>query len=178
MDQFKPIKIREQNLVSFKVFHDWSSDLDLSSIDEEKDIAIVLLSKKESFSDLEEIRDKFEPFSSVLFGYEDEKPIQKLVYSIDNEGLVNIDLADLRNLVSGGFGIIRYRDFDRLNHIEDWDRGLLDIFVGQELSIVELEEIIEDFLYLEEFVWGLKIDSVDKPKALSVMIKDWNKDTY
>lgn len=178
MNELKPIKIRDQDIVTFKVFEGISTDLDHGNIDKSKDIAIVLLSEEEIIPSAEEIREIFNPFLSVLFGYRGEKPLQKLVNSIDTDGLVNVDLADLRNLVKNGYGIIRYKNCEKLKDIGRWDRGLIDIKVNKRLSIKKLEEIIGDFLHLREFVWGLKVNSVHNPKALSIMINDWNSDKW
>lgn len=117
MSNFKPIKIRDQNLISFKVYDDWKTEFNLDSIDEDKDVAIVFLSQGESLPDPKVIRKNFDPFLSVLFGYKGEKPLQRLVNSIDENGLVNVDLADLKNLIEGGFGFIRYKSCSEL--IED-----------------------------------------------------------
>jgi cell division GTPase FtsZ len=104
----------------------------------------------------------------------------RLYYYLESQMLVNIDYADLFNMIKGGnVGIIRL--LERVNfdwHWGLWDRGLIGILVGPEFPLKEAHEILRHFqeiLEKKDVIWGIITDDnlKDEVEILSLLVKGW-----
>jgi cell division GTPase FtsZ len=104
----------------------------------------------------------------------------RLHYYLETQMLVNIDYADLFNMIKGGnVGIIRLLrkvDFDW--HWGIWERGLIGILVGKEFPLMNAHRILKNFqeiLSEKDVIWGVVIDeSLDREvEILALLVKKW-----
>ncbi len=105
----------------------------------------------------------------------------KLYYYLENEMLVNIDYADLFNIIRGGnVGILRMlRDVDFSWHWGIWDRGLISIMVGKNVPLKNAHRILANFqeiLSEKDIIWGIRVvDSLDEEiETLALLTKRWS----
>ena len=103
----------------------------------------------------------------------------RLCYYLDNQMLVNIDYADLFNMIRGGnVGILRLLnkvDFEW--HWGIWERGLVGILVGNDFPLRDAHEILSRFqeiLAKKDVIWGVITDEdVSGVEILALLIKGW-----
>ena len=105
----------------------------------------------------------------------------KLYYYLENQMLVNIDYADLFNMVKGGnIGILRIlRKVDFEWNWGIWDRGLISIMVGKNVPLKSAHEILRKFQYLlreKDIIWGVRMNKEldNEIEILALLIKRWS----
>ncbi len=104
----------------------------------------------------------------------------RLHYYLESQMLVNIDYADLFNIINGGnVGILRIlRKVDFRWHWGVWERGLLGILVGKEFPLMNAHRILKNFqeiLSEKDIIWGVIIDdNLEKEvEILALLVKRW-----
>ncbi|ASJ06655.1 hypothetical protein [Thermococcus pacificus] len=104
----------------------------------------------------------------------------RLHYYLENQMLVNIDYADLFNMIKGGnVGILRLlRKVDFNWHWGIWERGLIGILVGNEFPLMNAHRILKNFqeiLSEKDIIWGVIIDeNLDREvEILSLLVRKW-----
>lgn len=104
----------------------------------------------------------------------------KLYYYLENEMLVNIDYADLFNIIRGGnVGILRMlRDVDFSWHWGIWDRGLISIMVGEKVPLKNAHRILarfQEILSEKDVIWGVRVagNLEDEIEILALLTKRW-----
>lgn len=105
----------------------------------------------------------------------------KLYYYLENQMLVNIDYADLFNMIKGGnIGILRIlRKVNFEWNWGIWDRGLISIMVGKKVSLRNAHEILEKFQNLlreKDIIWGVRMNEEldNEIEILALLIKRWS----
>ncbi|WP_324735960.1 hypothetical protein VFC49_01940 [Thermococcus sp. SY098] len=105
----------------------------------------------------------------------------KLYYYLENQMLVNIDYADLFNMIKGGnVGILRIlRDVNFEWNWGIWDRGLISIMVGKNVPLKNAHEILEKFQHLlreKDIIWGVRMNKEldNEIEILALLIKRWS----
>ncbi|AHF80143.1 hypothetical protein [Thermococcus paralvinellae] len=105
----------------------------------------------------------------------------KLYYYLENQMLVNIDYADLFNMVKGGnIGILRIlREVDFEWNWGIWDRGLISIMVGKKVPLKSAHEILgkfQHFLREKDIIWGVRMNEEleNEIEILALLIKRWS----
>ncbi|MDK2913317.1 MAG: hypothetical protein PWQ79_232 [Thermococcaceae archaeon] len=104
----------------------------------------------------------------------------KLHYYLENEMLVNIDYADLFNMIKGGnVGILRIlRGVDFKWHWGIWDRGLIALLIGEEAPLKDAHGILAKFqeiLSEKDVIWGVVTDPDlgKEAEILALLVKRW-----
>jgi len=104
----------------------------------------------------------------------------RLYYYLETQMLVNIDYADLFNMIRGGnVGILRLlRKVDFSWHWGIWDRGLIGILVGREFPLRDAHGILERFqeiLAEKDIIWGVIMDDdlTKEVEILALLVKGW-----
>lgn len=104
----------------------------------------------------------------------------KLYYYLETQMLVNIDYADLFNMIRGGnVGILRLLNrVDFSWHWGLWARGLIGILVGKEFPLKDAHEILERFqeiLQEKDIIWGVIMEESLKNEVeiLALLVKRW-----
>ncbi len=104
----------------------------------------------------------------------------RLYYYLETQMLVNIDYADLFNMIKGGnVGILRLlREVDFNWHWGVWERGLIGILVGKEFPLKGAHSILRNFqeiLSEKDIIWGVITDeTLEKDvEILSLLVKKW-----
>ncbi|WP_297064508.1 hypothetical protein [Thermococcus sp.] len=104
----------------------------------------------------------------------------KLYYYLETQMLVNIDYADLFNMIRGGnVGILRLLrgvDFDW--HWGLWDRGLVALLVGEEAPLKDAHSILgrfQEILSEKDVIWGVITDRElgKDSEILALLVKRW-----
>ncbi len=104
----------------------------------------------------------------------------RLYYYLENQMLVNVDYADFFSMVKGNnVGILRLLrkvDFDW--HWGIWDRGLVNILVGEKVPLNYAHKILSMFQSLlkeKDIIWGVKMEEglKDQVEILSLLVKGW-----
>lgn len=104
----------------------------------------------------------------------------RLYYYLENQMLINIDYADLFNMINGGnVGIMRL--LDRVDfgwHWGIWERGLIGILVGNDFPLKGAHEILSRFQELlaeKDIIWGIVTDeNVRGVEILALLVKGWD----
>ncbi|ACJ15822.1 hypothetical protein, conserved [Thermococcus onnurineus NA1] len=104
----------------------------------------------------------------------------RLYYYLETQMLVNIDYADLFNMIRGGnVGILRLLDRVDFNwHWGIWDRGLIGILVGREFPLKDAHGILgrfQDILKEKDIIWGviMEDDLTRDVEILALLVKRW-----
>ncbi len=104
----------------------------------------------------------------------------RLHYYLESQMLVNIDYADLFNMIKGGnVGILRLlRRVDFNWHWGIWERGLIGILVGKEFPLMNAHRILKNFqeiLSEKDIIWGVIIDeNLDREvEILALLVRKW-----
>ncbi|WP_461865768.1 hypothetical protein [Thermococcus sp.] len=104
----------------------------------------------------------------------------KLYYYLENEMLVNIDYADLFNMIRGGnIGILRMLTNVDFNwHWGIWERGLISILVGKEVPLKYAHQILSHFqeiLSERDIIWGIQVANnlEEEIEILALLTKRW-----
>ncbi|NJE06374.1 hypothetical protein E3E36_09495 [Thermococcus sp. M36] len=104
----------------------------------------------------------------------------RLYYYLEAQMLVNIDYADLFNIIRGGnVGILRLlRSVDFGWHWGVWDRGLIGILVGKEFPLRDAHGILANFqeiLAEKDIIWGVIMDEslTKEVEILALLVKRW-----
>lgn len=103
----------------------------------------------------------------------------RLCYYLENQMLVNIDYADLFNMIRGGnVGILRLLNEVNFDwHWGIWERGLIGILVGKDFPLKGAYEILSRFQELlseKDIIWGLITDeNVSGVEILALLIRGW-----
>jgi len=104
----------------------------------------------------------------------------RLHYYLENQMLVNVDYADFFNMIKGSnIGILRLLrkvDFDW--HWGIWDRGLVNILVGEKVPLSYAHKILNTFQKLlkeKDIIWGIKMEEGlgEGVEILSLLVKRW-----
>ncbi|HIP74626.1 MAG TPA: hypothetical protein EYH24_01320 [Thermococcus paralvinellae] len=105
----------------------------------------------------------------------------KLYHYLENQMLVNVDYADLFNMVKGGnVGILRIlREVDFEWNWGMWDRGLINIMVGKNVPLKSAHEILKRFQHLlkeKDIIWGIRTNEEleNEIEILALLIKRWS----
>ncbi len=107
----------------------------------------------------------------------------RLYYYLENQMLVNIDYADLFNMIRGGnVGIMRLLDrVDFSWHWGIWERGLMGILVGNNFPLRGAHEILSRFQELlaeKDVIWGIITDeTVRGVEILALLVKGWDNES-
>ncbi|ASA77176.1 hypothetical protein [Thermococcus sp. 5-4] len=104
----------------------------------------------------------------------------RLYYYLETQMLVNIDYADLFNMIRGGnVGILRLlREVDFGWHWGIWDRGLVGILVGREFPLKDAHGILghfQEILAEKDVIWGVVMDEnlTREVEILALLVKRW-----
>ena len=104
----------------------------------------------------------------------------RLYYYLETQMLVNIDYADLFNMIRGGnVGILRLLgEVDFGWHWGIWDRGLVGILVGREFPLKDAHGILGNFqeiLAEKDIIWGVVMDDslTREVEILALLVKRW-----
>ncbi|ASJ12064.1 hypothetical protein [Thermococcus thioreducens] len=104
----------------------------------------------------------------------------RLYYYLETQMLVNIDYADLFNMIRGGnVGILRLlREVDFGWHWGIWDRGLIGILVGKEFPLRDAHGILASFQEIladKDVIWGVVMDEnlTREVEILALLVKRW-----
>lgn len=104
----------------------------------------------------------------------------RLHYYLETQMLVNIDYADLFNMIRGGnVGILRtLRKVDFSWHWGIWDRGLVGILVGKDFPLKDAHGILkrfQDILAEKDIIWGVVMDEnlTREVEILALLVKGW-----
>ncbi|NJE30798.1 hypothetical protein E3E38_07050 [Thermococcus sp. 18S1] len=104
----------------------------------------------------------------------------RLYYYLESQMLVNIDYADLFNMIRGGnVGILRLlREVDFTWHWGIWERGLIGILVGNDFPLKGAHSILHSFqeiLSEKDVIWGVITDENlnGRVEILSLLVKKW-----
>ncbi|WP_297464149.1 hypothetical protein [Thermococcus sp.] len=104
----------------------------------------------------------------------------RLYYYLETQMLVNIDYADLFNIIKGGnVGILRIlRKVDFGWHWGVWERGLIGILVGEDFPLRDAHEILRRFQQIlseKDVIWGIVTDGNlgGKVEILALLVKKW-----
>ncbi len=103
----------------------------------------------------------------------------RLYYYLENQMLVNIDYADLFNMIRGGnVGIMRLLDrVDFSWHWGIWERGLIGILVGEDFPLSGAHAILARFQELlseKDVIWGIITDEkVRGVEILALLTRRW-----
>lgn len=104
----------------------------------------------------------------------------RLYYYLETQMLVNIDYADLFNMIRGGnVGILRLlRRVDFGWHWGIWDRGLIGILVGKDFPLRDAHEILgrfQEILAEKDVIWGVIMDEglSREVEILALLVKRW-----
>ncbi len=108
----------------------------------------------------------------------------KLYYYLENEMLVNIDYADLFNMIRGNnVGILRMLNTVDFNwHWGIWERGLISILVGKEVPLKHAYHILSHFqeiLSEKDIIWGVRVaNGLEKEiEILALLTKRWSDES-
>ncbi len=104
----------------------------------------------------------------------------RLYYYLETQMLVNIDYADLFNMIKGGnVGILRLlRRVDFNWHWGVWERGLIGILVGRDVPLRDAHSILERFQELlseKDVIWGVIADENvnEGVEILALLVRKW-----
>ncbi|MBP1912130.1 cell division GTPase FtsZ [Thermococcus stetteri] len=104
----------------------------------------------------------------------------RLYYYLESQMLVNIDYADLFNMIRGGnVGILRLlREVDFTWHWGIWERGLIGILVRNDFPLKGAHSILHSFqeiLSEKDVIWGVITDENlnGRVEILSLLVKKW-----
>ncbi|USS40760.1 hypothetical protein NF865_00540 [Thermococcus aggregans] len=104
----------------------------------------------------------------------------RLHYYLENQMLVNVDYADFFTMIKGSnIGILRLlRKIDFDWHWGIWDKGLVNILVGEKVPLSYAHKILETFQKLlkeKDIIWGIKMEEglENNVEILSLLIKRW-----
>ncbi|AFL94575.1 hypothetical protein CL1_0364 [Thermococcus cleftensis] len=104
----------------------------------------------------------------------------RLYYYLETQMLVNIDYADLFNMIRGGnVGILRLlREVDFTWHWGIWERGLIGILVGSDFPLRGAHSILRNFqevLSEKDIIWGVITDESlnGRVEILALLVKKW-----
>ncbi len=104
----------------------------------------------------------------------------RLYHYLETQMLVNIDYADLFNMIKGGnVGILRLlRGVDFNWHWGLWERGLIALLVGEEAPLKDTHRILERFqkiLSEKDIIWGVVTDGdlQKESEILALLVKRW-----
>ena len=104
----------------------------------------------------------------------------RLHYYLESQMLVNIDYADLFNIIRGGnVGILRLlREVDFNWHWGIWERGLIGILVGKDVPLRDAHSILERFQELlseKDVIWGVLTDENvgEGVEILALLVRKW-----
>ncbi len=103
----------------------------------------------------------------------------RLYYYLENQMLVNIDYADLFNMIRGNnVGILRL--LDRVDFSWQWgvwERGLIGILVGKDFPLRGAHDILarfQELLSKKDIIWGIITDeNVRGVEILALLVKGW-----
>ncbi|MFA4662629.1 hypothetical protein QDY65_05300 [Pyrococcus kukulkanii] len=103
----------------------------------------------------------------------------KLYDYLDNQMLVNVDLADFRQIVRGGnIGILRLLssvDFDW--HWGIWERGLINILAEDKTPLEDVTKVLQKFqevLREKDIIWGVKMNgNIRGMEILALLVRKW-----
>jgi len=104
----------------------------------------------------------------------------RLYHYLETQMLVNIDYADLFNMIKGGnvgiLRILRGVDFDW--HWGIWERGLVTMIVGEDAPLKDAHEILarfQEILSEKDVIWGVITDPElgSASEVLALLVKRW-----
>jgi len=108
------------------------------------------------------------------------KLFSRLYYYLETQMLVNIDYADLFNMIRGGnVGILRLlREVDFSWHWGVWERGLIGILVGRDFPLKDAHSILKRFQELlseKDIIWGVVTDENvgNGVEILALLVRKW-----
>ncbi|ASJ08847.1 hypothetical protein A3L11_06260 [Thermococcus siculi] len=126
-------------------------------------------------SDDASLQDAFQSASANI-----AEMFSRLYYYLETQMLVNIDYADLFNMIRGGnVGILRLlHEVDFSWHWGVWERGLIGILVGREFPLKGAHSILRNFqeiLSEKDIIWGVITDeTIEKDvEIISLLVKKW-----
>ncbi|AFK21979.1 hypothetical protein [Pyrococcus sp. ST04] len=103
----------------------------------------------------------------------------RLYSYLDNQMLVNVDLADFLQIIKGGnVGILRLLKTVDFNwHWGIWERGLINILANSSTSLEDVINILKRFqeiLKEKDIIWGVKMDdSIKSTEVLALLVRKW-----
>ncbi|CAB50616.1 FtsZ/tubulin family protein [Pyrococcus abyssi] len=103
----------------------------------------------------------------------------KLYYYLKTQMLVNVDMADFMQIVRGGnVGILRIlRTVDFEWHWGIWERGLINILAGKDISLEKVMGILSRFQEIlkdKDVIWGVKTDEgIRGVEVLALLVRRW-----
>ncbi|MFA4647684.1 hypothetical protein P8X24_10650 [Pyrococcus kukulkanii] len=103
----------------------------------------------------------------------------KLYEYLNNQMLVNVDLADFMQIVKGcNIGILRLLTSVDFNwHWGIWERGLINILASEETSLEDVTKVLQkfqDILREKDIIWGVKMDrTIRGMEVLALLVRKW-----